>query len=202
MKVTILSEAGYSEALFGLGLSHGVTSGLVFENVCSIRKSGEPEWRTDEYKRMEGVAQKLAGKGLGHDKFTRMIQVWLDVTASLTWWKQADTYRIGTTVQSSSTMHTLHKTPITQKLFDVEISIGQLKFLEDLRQCYNETKDMEVWESLIGNLPNSFLQRRIVNCNYAVLANIIYQRRGHKLGAWAIFITAIRSQAQHPELLP
>ena len=104
MRVRIISEHGYSEALFGLGLSHGVTSG---ESPHDFNIA-----------RMERVALKLAGKGGGHDKFLRQIAVWLDITAPLYWWKEFDTYKVGTTAQSESTMHTLLKTPLEEKSFE------------------------------------------------------------------------------------
>ena len=180
MRVRIISEHGYSEALFGLGLSHGATSG---ESPHDFNIA-----------RMERVALKLAGKGGGHDKFLRQIAVWLDITAPLYWWKQFDTYKVGTTAQSESTMHTLLKTPLEEKSFEGTLPDA---VLAELRAAWYERD----FPRLNAMLPQSFLQRRIVSCNYAVLRNILMQRRNHKLPEWHTFRENIKTQAEHPELL-
>lgn len=180
MRVRIISEHGYSEALFGLGLSHGVTSG---ESPHDFNIA-----------RMERVALKLAGKGGGHDKFLRQIAVWLDITAPLYWWKEFDTYKVGTTAQSESTMHTLLKKPLEEGHFE-----GPLPdvMLAELREAWNA----QDFHRLNAMLPHSFRQRRIVSCNYAVLRNILTQRRNHKLSEWHTFRENVKAQASYPELL-
>lgn len=211
MQVKILSEAGYNEALFGLGLSHGVTSNLYFEWYNDLpywlRKDGidDSEESEDLGLKMENVAQRLAGKGMGHDKFLRQICVWLDITAPRYWWPEMDQYKVATVTQSESTMHTITKKEFTVKDFRFGYEKAYLQkvvdMLNELRNIYIDTKDKAIWKMIIQLLPQSYLQRRILTCNYETLRNIIKQRTGHKLSEWAIFIDAIKSQAQHPELL-
>lgn len=181
MRVRIISEHGYSEALFGLGLSHGVTSG---KNVLGAAAE----------KRMRAVALHLAGKDGGHNKFLRQISVWLDITAPLYWWKEFDTYKVGTTAQSESTMHTLLKKPLEEGHFEGPLPDA---VLGELREAWNA----QDFHRLNTMLPHSFRQRRIVSCNYAVLRNILMQRRNHKLPEWHTFRENILSQAIYYEFL-
>jgi len=180
MRIQVISEHGYEEALFGLGLSRSITSGMEFEGET-------PE-------RMQKVAQKLAGRGKGHDKFLESIIVWLDITAPRYWWQQFDTYRIGMTKQSESTMYTLLKEPITQEHFEQPLPLDILTELNRLR-------DMQMFDDLKNCLPEGWLQRRIVCTNYKAIHNIISQRQNHKLKAWQAFCEDVLSQLQHPELL-
>lgn len=182
MKTTILSEYGFNEALLGMGLSHGKTSGIT--SLWDIRDDTGLKER----------ALNLAGLGNGHDKFLRMIVVTLDVTAPLYWWKQFDTYKVGTVAQSESTMHTLMKTSLTPEMFEGGLADPLLGHLEELRQRGD-------FATLNRHLPQAFLQRRIVQTNYAVLANIIVQRKGHKLPEWKTFIESALWGVQRPELL-
>ena len=187
MRVVVVDEYGFDAALFGLGLSHGVTSGksvIHFEN--NILSS--------EYKKMEEVAIKLANKDGGHNKFLRQISVWLDITAPMYWWKEFDTYKVATTAQSESTMHTLLKNPITQECFEHPITEATIGRLEGLRLAKDFYK-------LVNELPQGWLQRRIVSCNYAVLRNIIEQRRGHKLPEWRVFIDSVIDGVDSPVFL-
>ena len=132
----------------------------------------------------------------GHDKFLRQIGVVLDITAPLYWWKQMDTYKVGTVAQSESTMHTLLKNPITNDCFESgKVPDFYINFLEDLRQDGDFVK-LNAW------LPQSWLQRRIWTGNYAVLKNIILQRENHKLPEWKFFFDALLPALGHPELLP
>ena len=123
-----------------------------------------------------------------------MIVVTLDITAPLYWWKQFDTYKVGTVAQSESTMHTLMKAPLTPEMFE-----GGL--FPDLVRSLNVVGKQDGFETLNRCLPQSFLQRRIVQTNYAVLANIIVQRTGHKLLEWKTFIESVLWGVQRPELL-
>ena len=182
MKTTILSEYGFHEALLGMGLSYGKTSGVT--SLWDIRDDAGLKER----------ALKLAGLGKGHDKFLRMIVPTLDVTAPLHWWEQFDTYKLGMAAQSESTMHTLMKAPLTPEMFEGGLADHLLGHLEGLRQRGD-------FATLNRCLPQSFLQRRIVQTNYAALANIIVQRRGHKLPEWKTFIESVLWGVQRPELL-
>ena len=186
MQVQILSEYGHDEALLGLGLSFGKTSGMSFKDFLTPNNS------TPVTHLMERRADKLAGLGKGHDKFLRMCVVTLDITAPLYWWKQFDTYKIGTTAQSESTMHTLMKHPITPAMFEGN-AVKQLSCL-----YYNVMRKAGHFNILNKILPQSFLQRRIVQTNYAALRAMLEQRTHHKLPEWQQFCNTVRLQAHMP----
>jgi hypothetical protein len=163
MKVELLLEAGYAQAMLGLSLSHNQP----IEN-------------------MPDVANRLCDKDGGHNKFLESIVVWLDVTAPRYWWQQFDTYRVGVTKQSESTMHTLLDGYLTQSNFEGGINPLCLLALNIgiNRRLFNWTK---------RHLPESFLQRRIVCTNYKTLRRIIQQRSSHRLPEWQQFIAAIEN---------
>jgi hypothetical protein len=171
MIVRVLKEAGYEEALLGISLSY----------------DQDPELMPD-------VAKKLAAKGGGENKFLESMVVWLDITAPRYWWSQFDTYRIGITKQSQSTMHTVMRRALGQDDFAVSVSPGALLALNELIESGNLIL-------VKGNLPEGFLQRRIVCANYKALRNIISQRKNHRLAEWRTFIDAIISGVEHPEFL-
>lgn len=187
MQINILSEYGVGEAIYGLGLSYGRTSDLEDEDLtlADVEELGDSLYTT---------ALSLAGKGEGHDKFLRMLMVTLDIKAPLYWWKEFDTYKIGTVAQSESTMHTLMKKPIVARMFAGGMDEWMLEHLEAFRQSGDFT-------ALNRHLPHSFLQRRVVMTSYATLANIIRQRRRHKLMAWRLFCDAVLHGVEHPDLL-
>ena len=187
MRVRLMKEFGYEEALFGIGLSYGKVSGYA---------TPEEAQQHDEWSRLCELAPKLASRCGGHDKFLRQIGVILDITAPLYWWKQMDTYKVSTVAQSESTMHTLLKNPITQDCFEFGyVPDFYIDFLEDLRHDGD-------FVALNACLPQSWLQRRIWTGNYAVLKNIILQRENHKLPQWEFFFDALLPTLSHPELLP
>ena len=188
MRVEVLWEYGSGPALFGLGFSYGLTSGYDFYNF---------EWRKLFYRRLERVSQRCAQRGNGEEKFLRMIQIWADITAPRFWWAEFDTYKVGTVALSESTMHTLGKRPLTPEDFEPPMNQNRLEELN--ATLANNLAPIEVKKAA---LPESFLQRRIVNLNYAVLANMIRQRRKHKLPQWRQFLTEMRAGLVNPELLP
>ena len=185
MNVTVISEYGMEEALLGLGLSFGKTTGNSHLHV-----------RHEEalYTPLLGRAAKLSGLGGGHDKFLRMLMVTLDITAPLYWWKEFDTYKVGTVVQSESTMHTLMQNKIVPEMFEGRLSDALCVFLDKWR----EEGDFEM---LNKHLPHSFLQRRIVMTNYAVIQNILEQRKGHKLPEWKLFCARAIAGCRHTSVL-
>lgn len=188
MKVLIFHESGEQAALYGLGLSFGVTSNIdPVDFMYTTLHEGVAN-------RLLMRARRLSGLGNGHDKFLRMLRVDLLITAPLYWWKQFDTYKVGTVTQSESTMHTLMKSPITQNMFESGLHPDILNILENMRLAGN-------FDGLNNLLPHSFLQTRMVSTNYAVLQNIIRQRRGHKLREWREFISTILGQCNPPDLL-
>lgn len=150
-----------------------------------------------------GLAQRLIKAGSEHRKFMRQIFVSVDITASLYWWKEFDTYKVGTTANSTSTMHKLASTPITAECFEIDdynenldydgVRLGDvvdkhIEFLESMRVKYIETKDKEYWKELIRWLPSSWQQTRTVTMTYENLLAMCSkgQRRFHKLSEWSV----------------
>ena len=143
------------------------------------------------------LMQKMIKAGSEHRKFLRQIFVSVDVTAPLFWWKEFDTYKVGTVSNSTSTMHKLASTPITidcfemgnfedLRMFDISTVWEILIFdLERLRKLYNETKDKRYWKELIRLLPESWLQKRTITMNYENILNMYRQRKNHKLTEWS-----------------
>lgn len=181
MKISILKEAGYLEALYGLGLSYDLTSDISFEDFCNDK---------DLITKMRFVSQKLYDKEGGHNKFLESIYVWIDITAPRFLHSEIDTYRIGSTKQSQSTMHTLLKNPFTQDMFEYPIPQSTLNYLEILRQ----EKDFMMLKNL---LPEGFLQRRIWVVNYKTLRNVLHQRKNHRLEQWKDFCKFIYANIEH-----
>jgi len=152
------------------------------------------------------LAQTLIKSGSEHRKFMRQIFVSVDITAPIYWWKEFDTYKVGTVANSTSTMHKLASTPITKECFECAEMLlpGMVEELEKLRQQYNETKDKTIWKKLIVNLPESWLQKRTVTMNYENLLGICSkgQRRFHKLTEWSVdFIQWARNLPYAQDLL-
>jgi len=169
------------------------------------------------------LMHRLIKGGSEHRKFMRQIMVSVDITAPLYWWKEFDTYKIGTTANSTSTMHKLATTPITMDCFETDDYNGTVKVFdrepynpddytdeiwdyvidvcETLRQRYVETKDKKYWKELIRLLPESWLQTRTWTANYEVLRNIVHQREGHKLTEWKSFIDWVHTLPYAEELI-
>ena len=149
------------------------------------------------------LAHRMIKAGTSDSKFLRQIFVSVDITGPLYWWKEMDTYKVATVANSTSTMHKLASTPITMKCFETDDYNSNLQLidpvhldtrinqfiqdLEQLRQLYNQTKDKKYWKELIRWLPESWLQTRTWTANYAVLRNIYFQRKNHKLTEWHQF---------------
>lgn len=145
------------------------------------------------------MAQLIKG-GSEHRKFLRQIFVSVDITAPLYWWKEFDTYKVGTTANSQSTMHKIHSKPIELSDFsidDFEINnegiyledcfINVIADCEMLRQRYIETKDKRYWRGLVQLLPDSYNQKRTLTMSYENLLNMLKQRKAHKLDEWREF---------------
>ena len=144
------------------------------------------------------LMQKLVKAGSEHRKFLRQIFVAVDITAPLYFFKELDTYKVGTVANSTSTMHKLASTPITIDCFEMgdftplidnfKIDLSWqtiMTYLEQLRQRYNETKDKRYWKELIRLLPESWLQKRTITMNYENILNMYRQRKNHKLTEWS-----------------
>ena len=147
------------------------------------------------------LMKKLIKAGSDHRKFMRQILVSVDITAPLYWWKEFDTYKVGTVSNSCSTMHKITSKPIELSDFSIddfnidddynEIALSDMFInvvadCEELRKKYLETKDKKYWRGLIQLLPSSYNQRRTITFNYEVLYNIYGSRRNHKLDEWSI----------------
>lgn len=145
------------------------------------------------------LMMKLAKGGPVHAKYRRMITVYVDITAPLYWWKEFDTYKVGTVANSCSTMHKIHSNSFTVNDFSCEkLMFGTDKSLSphykhftliidslnNLRDLYNRTNDKKYWDAMIQLLPSSYNQKRTVMLNYEVLHNIYISRKNHKLDEW------------------
>jgi hypothetical protein len=138
---------------------------------------------------------RLRNAGTDHRKFMRMITVYVDLTAPLYWWKEFDTYKVGTVANSCSTMHKIAAKRFERDDFSHEhlmdggnyILNSTIDMLNEYRAQYLETKDKKYWWQMIQLLPSSYNQRRTVMLNYEVLANIYKSRRNHKLDEWHTF---------------
>ena len=163
------------------------------------------------------LMKRLRNAGTDHRKFMRMISVYIDITAPLYWWKELDTYKVGTVTNSCSTMHKIAAKEFTledfshEHMLDVEneaiefnnapgdywnsIAILDItiRALNMYRQRYLETKDKKYWWQMIQLLPSSYNQRRTVMLNYEVLANMYKSRKDHKLDEWRDFCKWIKT---------
>ena len=142
---------------------------------------------------MPPVADRLACMDGGHNKFLESIVVWLDITAPRYWWSQFDTYRVGVTKQSESTMHTIMKRGLTEDDFEDKL-FGHTYLIHTL----NDAIKAGLFDTVKALLPESFLQRRIVCTNYKALRNIYHQRKNHRLSQWQMFTHALEDQLNRP----
>lgn len=139
------------------------------------------------------LMKKLVHAGSDHSKFMRMIVVTVDITAPLYWWKEFDTYKVGTVRNSCSTMHKIHEKEFELDDFSHEHLVGRcanalwyvISALNHARSCYLESKDKNDWWQMIQLLPSSYNQRATVQLNYAVLRNMYRARKNHKLDEWS-----------------
>ena len=146
------------------------------------------------------LMKRLFDRGTEHRKYARMINVWLDIDAPLYWWKEFDTYKIGTVASSCSTMYTLHTRDLTVDDFSIEhLSVASMAVLNltieamnACRQRFIQDGDKEDWQQMIQLLPTSYNQKRTVMMNYEVVARIIQQRSHHKLEEWHQLIDVLK----------
>lgn len=159
--------------------------------------------------RDKSLATRLAKAGSDHRKFLRQIFVSMDITAPLYWWKEFDTYKVGTVANSTSTMHKIQAKEFSRDDFSHEkmsedclaVLDGVIGYLESERNKFNETKDKAHWHNMIQLLPTSYNQLRTVSLNYEVLISIYYARRYHKLDEWHTFCEAIENLPYAKELI-
>lgn len=162
------------------------------------------------------LMKRLNKAGTEHRKFMRMIPIYIDITAPLYWWKEFDTYKLGTVANSCSTMHKIHAKEFTLNDFSTEHLIDEkdgwiedicgqkwcsskthmettLKVLNAYRDQYIKTKDKKYWWQMIQLLPSSYNQKRTIMLNYEVLSSMYKQRKNHKLDEWREFCEWIKN---------
>lgn len=152
---------------------------------------------------------RLARAGSDHRKFLRQIFVSMDINAPLYWWKEFDTYKVGTVANSCSTMHKIQAKEFTRSDFSCDrmtedalaVLDTTIAFLEKERIRFIETKERDAWHNMIQLLPTSYNQLRTVTLNYEVLINIYYARRNHKLAEWHTLCRAIEELPYAKELI-
>jgi hypothetical protein len=155
------------------------------------------------------LAKRLAKAGSDHRKYLRQVMVSMDITAPLYWWKEFDTYKVGTVANSTSTMHKIQAKEFSREDFSCDrmsedclaVLDSVIAYLESERQKFNETKEKAHWHNMIQLLPSSFNQMRTVTLNYEVLINVYYARRHHKLAEWHTLCEAIEALPYAQELI-
>ena len=193
------------------------------EAVChDIRKTSHTiipsDWR--EYYEVHGdlvmgpndlkLLTNLAKAGSDEAKFRRMIVVYVDITAPMYWWKECDTYKVGTVRNSCSTMHKIHAKEFGLEDFSCEklthgaqseLNYNVIDILNIARKRFIETKDKDHWWNMIQLLPSSYNQRATLMLNYEVLANMYHARKNHKLDEWRSFCTWVETLPYAKELI-
>jgi len=155
------------------------------------------------------LATRLCCAGSDHRKFIRQILVSMDINAPLYWWKEFDTYKVGTVANSTSTMHKIHAKPFELSDFSTDHMTPEtlaefekwVAYLESVRLRYIDSKEKTDWYDLIQLLPTSYNQLRTITLNYEVLANIYFARRQHKLTEWHTLCDAILELPYAKELI-
>lgn len=181
------------------GMRNPMNSWEKSDSVCSYDSDELPLYIVGNNDKK--LMKALVAAGTDHRKFMRMITVSLDITAPLYWWKEFDTYKVGTVANSCSTMHKIHAKEFTLDDFShehlIEDHSGEVEGIEYLdfvigglnkyRKRYLETNDKKYWWQMIQLLPSSYNQHRTVMLNYEVLANMCESRKDHKLDEWREF---------------
>jgi len=183
MRAIVLNEAGYEEAMVGISLSWASNPG-----------------------RAKEIAPKLAHRQGGHNKFLESMVMWLDVDAPRYWWQEFDTYRVGVSKQSESTMHTITKRTLEYGDYSENVHHDVIRALNEMIDEYIYIEDdadhkKELFLKIKASLPEGFLQRRIVCMSYKTLQNMYVQRKNHKLPEWAVFFEGVFDGIQHKEFI-
>ena len=196
------------------------TEVMNFKNAMRGARNPMNSWdRSDSYVDENGkyilgendlsLAVRLRKAGSDHRKFLRQIFVSMDITAPMYWWKEFDTYKVGTVANSTSTMHKITSAPFSLSQFSCDkmdgATLDVMKYvieeLEKLRLRFLETKDKQIWYDIIQLLPSSYDQMRTCTLNYENLINIYHARKNHKLDEWHILCDHIRSLPYAEELI-
>lgn len=193
MKTKITSGPAFIyDALLGLGLSYGLTSDMSIETLIKC---------TNVSNKLFVVAKKLAWQQGGHNKFLETITLCLDIKAPRYWWQEFDTYRVGVTKQSESTIHTIMQKEFTQDDFQGVTEPAIIRIMNTYRREYLEViardaNNPYMLRDLKNILPEGYLQRRIVTLNLKTLQNMYVQRKDHKLREWHWFFDGIKSDLE------
>ena len=177
------------------GMRNPLESWKKSDSTFALIETAEGKYIPDIGKNDLDLMKRLVNAGSDHSKFMRMLIVTCDITAPLYWWKEYDTYKVGTVANSCSTMHKIHSKEFTLNDFSHEhmseisknIMGVVIRGLNSNRKEYNEGKDKDHWWQMIQLLPTSYNQRRTVMLNYAVLRNMYHARKFHKLDEWIAF---------------
>ena len=209
LKIEKTEVFGWESAIRGMRnpLNSWDKSDTTFESMCAVFERG-CGWECTIGPNDLSLMKKLVKAGSDHSKFMRMINVTCDITAPLYWWKEFDTYKVGTVANSCSTMHKIHAKEFTLEDFSCEHLIAdrpvpcktfsplqaltvQIDILNKYREMFleagggkGEISAKEYWWQLIQLLPSSYNQKRTVQLNYAVLRNMYHSRKNHKLDEW------------------
>lgn len=197
------------------------TSVMNFENAMRGARNPLNSWaRSDSMTDEKGVfhfgpkdldlAKRLCQAGGDHRKFIRQIFITVDITAPIYWWKEYDTYKVGTVANSTSTMHKIHSKPFEMEDFSTDHMTPAAKVqmenmiacLEGIRKEYMETKDKALWYSMIQLLPESYHQMRTCTMSYENAIAMFRARKGHKLQEWHTFCDWVRQLPYFTELFP
>jgi hypothetical protein len=182
MNLNVIKQPDIMPALYGLGFNKGVTSDMSYSDFVQDESV---------ISRMINVANELYKLSSEHRKFLRQIEIIVQINAPRYWWSEFDTYKIGTTAQSESTMHTILKQRLSSTSFASDDCLIEeiLSRIDTIKQfkCSDAVKIIEIKKIL----PESFRQMRLVVMNYEVLANIIRQRKNHRLPEWRKFCKQI-----------
>ena len=192
MYVEKLREAGYEEALLGMSLSY-------YDHAIPLKEF----WTEEKIAKAAKQASVLAFKQGGHNKFLESMQVWVFIQATRGFWQEFDTYRVGMTKQSASTMHTLDKRSVTLEDFSKNTSISSVLAFNHCLSCYKNSTD-ENYKNITylkDNLPEGWLQERVICTNYKVLQNIYAQRKKHRYKPWQEFLEQLLNQVNHPHFI-
>jgi len=197
MKITVLDEGGYEWAL--LGLSKSFKDRAIPHDVW---------WTPERFDKLKKTAAGMAHQDGGHNKFLESIVIWMDIEAPRGFWQEFDTYRVGMTKQSDSTMHTIQRRETTIDDFEDGTSTFMVDLfnviLGEVTDNFSKTGRLKGYDlqRVKWNLPEGYLQSRVVCTNYKTIRNMMVQRYNHNLEQWPEYVVEMFRQLDHRELLP
>lgn len=193
--IKVLNENGFKEAMFGLGLNKNIID-IGDYAALEINKHFDKT-----FGRMYDIARKLAGKGNGHDKFLETMNVNLYIEAPRFIWQEFDTYRVGISKQSESTMNSIRKLDLSLGLFEpLELNDNKEDF-DVILSAFNRILNRDNLHDIKVALPEGLIQARVVNINYKSIRNIYHQRINHRLKWWKENLDELVKQLKYPEFI-